>query len=149
MNKLLPILAKTMVLEYQNQQNCPKSPKTPSFLSFHIPALWFAYGIYKHEQNLLFFDQWIGWRENIQETIQYVSPLNMGLSCKFSLNPNHRLECLKWPTRHLTTQRASPRASRGMDVYHLVGALFLESPCHVLFFFAVISYPIYWSYNWG
>ena len=40
--------------------------------------------------------QWIGLRDNLQETIDFpIFPFNMGLSCKFALKPIHSQMALK------------------------------------------------------
>ena len=56
-----------------------------------------------------FFDpcyQWIGLRENLQETI---FPLNMGPSCKFSLKPMVRTLCIRSPTFDPVLMNAQPQ----------------------------------------
>ena len=52
------------------------------------PWSWLAEGKDSHNSPLDSIIQWIGLRENVQETIVFL-PLNSGFSCKFSPKPIH------------------------------------------------------------
>jgi hypothetical protein len=66
----------------------------PSFASWRSmplrlsPSRWFISLVSNSPKYLSGVIQWIGLRENLQET-RVIFPLNMGFSCKNSLKPSH------------------------------------------------------------